>query len=138
MKKPILSLLVTIGFVSSAVSQSQLSNGDYKFEEIIPVGLKSASTYAHSDFQIKNNTSRYLDFRWVDFQGNLDLVREKKDWGHVSIAPGNVFTQMSYVGHPWVITDPLNGKTFGYFVFLRPGTYKLAVSENDGKLGLNH
>jgi hypothetical protein len=84
MKKPILSLLVTIGFVSSAVSQSQLSNGDYKFEEIIPVGLKSASTYAHSDFQIKNNTSRYLDFRWVGLRKDFSVKLVKgveSRWG---------------------------------------------------------
>lgn len=134
--KILFKLLFLLIFMESAYSQ--INNVDYKFEEVIPQGLKSARSNASVNFEIKNNTSRFLDFRWVDFEGNLELVREKKDWGHKSIGPGNTIGAGSNTGHAFVISDPLNGKTFGYLVFLRPGSQRISVSETDGGLVFSH
>ncbi len=56
---------------------SQINNVDYKFEEVIPQGLKSARSSSSVNFEIKNNTSRFLDFRWVDFNGNWPRFFER-------------------------------------------------------------
>jgi hypothetical protein len=134
MKKAILSLLAAAGLIGSAGAQSQLNNSDYKFEEVIPPGIKSQPGNAQVYCEIRNNTSRFLDFRWIDFEGNLELVRERQTWGHKSTGPGNNFAGGTFVGHPFVISDPLNGKTFGYIVFLRSGKQKLTINEDDGRL----
>ena len=135
-----MKLLVKLFFVAIVVQSaySQINNVDYKFEEVIPPTLKSARSSASVNFEIKNNTSRFLDFRWVDFDGNLDLVREGQTWGHKSIGQGNSYSQNSNTGHPFVVSDPLNGKVFGYIVFLRPGSQRISVSENDGRLVFSH
>ena len=135
-----MKLLLKLLFVAIVMQSaySQINNVDYKFEEVIPQGLKSARSSSSVNFEIKNNTSRFLDFRWVDFNGNLDLVREAQTWGHNSIGPGNNYSQNSNIGHPFVISDPLNGKVFGYIVFLRPGSQRITVSENDGRLVFSH
>jgi hypothetical protein len=133
----VLLKLLTLAIVMQS-AYSQISNVDYKFEEVIPQGLKSVRSNASVNFEIKNNTSRFLDFRWIDFNGNLDLVRDGQNWGHKSIGPGNNYSQNSNTGHPFVISDPLNGKVFGYIVFLRPGSQRVSVSEIDGGLVFSH
>jgi hypothetical protein len=135
-----MKLLLKLLFVAFVMhsAYSQINNVDYKFEEVIPLGLKSARSNSSLNFEIKNNTSRFLDFRWVDFDGNLDLVREGQNWGHHSIGPGNAISANSSTGHFFIISDPLNGKAFGYIVFLRPGNHRLSVSENDGRLVFSH
>jgi hypothetical protein len=134
MKKIIQITLGVTCLIASIQAHSQMNSGDYKFEEIIPRGLKSQPSTAQVNCVIKNNTQGFLDFRWIDFEGNLELVRERQTWGHKSIASGNNFSCGTFVGHPIVISDPLNAKTFGYIMFLRSGTQKLTVSEENGSL----
>jgi len=110
----------------------------FVFRETIPAGTRSSGGSAESRVVVRilNGTDRFLDFRWIDFEGNLDLVRRDTSWGHISIGPGNVWAQQTYVGHPFAIVDPLRGKVLGSFVFQKKGEYRLEIRESGGRRSL--
>lgn len=109
-----------------------ISDESFAFTETIPAGTRSCpgGPETRVEVEIRNGTERFLDFRWIDFEGNLDLVRRETNWGHASIGPGGLWRQTTYVGHPFVIVDPLRGETLGSFVFRKPGTLALEIWES--------
>ena len=117
---------------------NQISPEDFLLTQEIPKGIKSRHEHGPNQVEVEilNGTGRYLDFRWIDWDGNLELLRRQADWGHVSIAPGNRWGQRTYVGHPFAIVDPLKGQVLGCLVFQKPGNYRLKLQEYAGGLEL--
>jgi hypothetical protein len=104
--------------------------GGVVFKNDIPEGAKSENSTAKSKLQIVNSTKKYLDFRWINFDGDLELIRPKSDWGHSSIGPGNKWGQNTYTNHIFVIIDTLNSKVLGCFFLKKQGVYNLKFQES--------
>lgn len=117
---------------------NRIFSEEFVFTREIPPGIKSTHLEGPNrvEVQILNGTGRYLDFRWIDWNGNLELLRSKADWGHVSIAPGNRWGQVTYVGHPFAVVDPLRPELLGCLVFRKTGDYRLRLQESEGTLEL--
>lgn len=117
---------------------NRITTEEFVLTRRIPPGIKSTHVEGANrvEVQILNGTGRYLDFRWIDWNGNLELLRPKVDWGHASIAPGNRWGQFTYVGHPFAIVDPLEGKLLGCLVFRKTGNYRLRLMESSDGLEL--
>ena len=116
----------------------RISSEEFVLTQAIPPGIKSMHREGPNrvEVQILNGTERYLDFRWIDWDGNLELLRAKADWGQVSVAPGNRWGQITYVGHPFAIVDPLKGELVGCLVFRKTGNYRLQLRESSDGLEL--
>ena len=127
--------LMLIGLTAFCFTQSVAplcaSENDFDFTKNIPDGIKSKSGSDATKViqKIRNGTSRYLDFRWINYEGNIELVRAKTDWGFVSLAPNNFQEGITFVGHPFIIMDSINGKLLGCYVFNKVGQYNLVLKE---------
>lgn len=111
----------------------------YQFFTKVPDGIKSKVKVdgLGVQFIIKNLTNRFLDFRWVDGDGNLELVRPKAEWGYKSIGFGNSFGGMTSNGSAYIICDALNGGVLGCIVLEKAGNYSLTITEENGVVTLN-
>ena len=137
MKNPIL-LILAAGIVCSASAQQ--TNSYFSFNTSIPVGIKSLRTLSSNSVNLTfiNQTERYIDFRWVDFNGNLELVRANTNWGESSTGPGNSLLTDTYVGHVFIISDPLNGQPLGFVRFLKQGAQTISLFENSNNIILSN
>ena len=122
--------VVAFYFTKSATSWCASEN-NYTFTRSIPSGIKSkpGSESTQVRQQIRNGTNRFLDFRWINYDGNLELIRPKTDWGFSSIAPNNILRGGTFIGHPFVIVDSINGKLLGCYIFNNIGTFNLVIQE---------
>ena len=111
----------------------------YQFFTKVPVGIKSKVKGNGLDVQlvVKNLTNRFLDFRWVDRDGNLVLLQPKAEWGHKSIGFGNSFGGKTSNGSAHIICDALNGEVLGCIVLEKAGNYSLTITEENGVVTLN-
>jgi hypothetical protein len=126
--------------VFALVHSTCLGEEAYVFTRDIPSGLKSEEGKDSTKLKISilNKTKRFLDFRWLNYQGNLELVRPRDpDHGHASIAPNNTFVQETFIGHPWVISDMLSGKLFGCLNFRKTGDFQIVAEEGPDGLRLS-
>jgi len=103
----------------------------FLFTKEIPVGIKSKPGVEATkvSIRIRNATSRFLDLRWINYEGNLELVRPNANSGFVSTAPNNINSGITFIGHPFAIIDSINGKLLGCYIFNKTGDFKLAIQE---------
>jgi len=130
-KKYLLLLAFNVLFFAKTESGWCANESDFVFTRSIPTGIKSKSANDSTKVRhkIRNATNRFLDFRWINYDGNLELVRPKADLGFESIGPNNFLQGETYIGHPLVIIDPTSGKLLGCCIFNKTGDYSLAIQE---------
>jgi len=133
MNKRYFLLLALTAFYFTKTSTLWCANqSDFIFTREIPIGIKSMPGNESTTVRqtIRNATSRFLDFRWINYDGNLNLVTPKTDWGHASIAPNNILQGLTSVGHPIAVIDSINGKLLGCYIFNNAGEYHLVIQES--------
>jgi hypothetical protein len=135
----ILSFFALFSIRESIAQDSPDETQGYKFHTKVPVGIKSKVKGNGLDVQlfVKNLTNRFLDFRWVDRDGNLVLLQPKAEWGHKSIGFGNSFGGKTSNGSAHIICDALNGEVLGCIVLEKAGNYSLTITEEKGVVTLN-
>jgi hypothetical protein len=122
--------LIRISMVFVSLCGAFAIQDDFVFSADIPVSAKSENSNGKATIEVLNSTGRYLDFRWINFDGNLELVRPNSTWGFCSIAPGNKWKQNTFTGHPFLIIDSLNAKIIGCLVINKKGDYKLNIQDS--------
>ena len=124
-------MAILVYYLTKAITPLCAEEKDFDFTKSIPDGIKSrpGSDSTKVMQKIRNGTARYLDIRWINYEGNIELIRPKTDWGFVSIAPNNIHEGITYVGHPFIVMDSINGKLLGCYVFKNTGEYKLVIQE---------
>ena len=130
-KKSILLVVLVAFYFNEKASLWGAEGSGYLFTKEIPVGIKSKPGVEATKVRqkIRNATSRFLDLRWINYEGNLELVRPNSNFGFVSIAPNNINAGITFIGHPFAIIDSINGKLLGCYIFNKTGDFKLAIQE---------
>jgi hypothetical protein len=131
-KKSILLVVLVAFYFNEKASLWGAEGSGYLFTKEIPVGIKSKPGVEATkvSIRIRNGTSRFLDLRWINYDGNLVLVSPNTNSGFVSIAPNNINAGITYIGHPFAIIDSLNGKLLGCYIFNKTGDFKLVIQES--------
>ena len=130
-KKYLLLVALSAFYFNETTTLWGADDSVFLFTKEIPVGIKSKpGTEATKVRQkIRNATSRFLDLRWINYDGNLELVRPNSNFGFVSIAPNNINAGITFIGNPFAIIDSINGKLLGCYIFNKTGDFKLAIQE---------
>jgi hypothetical protein len=82
-------------------------------------GARSSVSRVATTLRFVNKTTRKLKVYWLDFQGQRRLYR--------ILQPGKVFSQATFVTHPWVVTDEADKARAIYYPTAEPRT--VAIEE---------
>src|SRR5262245_5409731 len=88
-------------------------------------GLKSFDSGIETQVTFVNKSGKPVKVYWLDYDGDRKLYKELED--------GDEYDQMTYLGHPWLITDAEDNAWDVYMPDSRPRTVKIVAPKKNPK-----
>jgi hypothetical protein len=113
----LIALLVSLALLTGCTA----ALADGKKHPAEEKGLKSTSGDVEASVKFVNKSKQTVKVYWLDYDGERKLYQTLKE--------DESYDQMTYLTHPWLVTDENDNAWYVYFPDAQPRTVEIAAPE---------